>query len=194
MDWNLQKQLGDYLQCWPWKYRSRSLSTSFAIVSFDGKYQNLWRSYFIRASSHSIRNINIWNIYLEKVGQSNAVLISKWRHSMAKTSIPTKAMLHFLRASFDIFRDINIWNIWPLKGRSRSLNTTFAVALIDDKHQQVMLHMLVLSLTVFVILTFWISLVYLEKVGHVHKILLLQWRHSIENIQIYKSLIKHFVS
>ena len=49
VDWNLQKQLGDYLQFLPWKCRSRSLSTIFAIVLFDGKCQNLWRSYlFLR--------------------------------------------------------------------------------------------------------------------------------------------------
>ena len=69
VDWNLQKQFGDYLQFWPWKCRSRSLSTTLAIVSFDGKYQNLWMSYICCASSRSIRGINIWNIYLEIVDQ-----------------------------------------------------------------------------------------------------------------------------
>ena len=38
---NFQKPLNDYFKFWPWKCRSRSKSTTFAMVPFDGKYHNL---------------------------------------------------------------------------------------------------------------------------------------------------------
>ena len=40
------------------------------------------------------------------------------------------------------------------------------------------------------ILTF--EIVHLEKVGHFHQILLSQWRHSMSNVKIYTSRMKHF--
>ena len=118
--------------------RSRSMSTTFAIVSFDGIYQHLWRSY-VFALALTVSEILTFEIFtLKKYIKSNAVLITQWRHSMAKKSISTKAMLHFLCASSHHFRDINIWNSWPLKSRSRSLKTTFAITLIDDKNQHIL--------------------------------------------------------
>ena len=146
------------------------------------KYQNLWRSYvFVCASSHRIRDINIWNIYIEKVDQMYCSTNFAMAPLDGKQNLYLQKPCYISCVLSHRFRDINIWNIWPLKSRSRSLNTTFAMALIDDKNQQVMLHMFVLSLTIFKILT-WNSLVYLEQVGRVHEILLLQWRHSMENI------------
>ena len=68
------------------------------------------------------------------------------------------------------------------------------MALIDDKNQQVMLHICCVVLYRFRDINILNSLVYLEKVGHVHEILLLQWRRSMENIKIYKSIIKYFFS
>ena len=134
------------------------------ICNFD--LENVGLGHWVQLSQlcHSMANIKIYEgriffalaLTISEL-KSNAVLVSQWRHSMAKKIISTKVMLHFLRANSHRLRYINIWNIWHLKSRLRSLNTTFAMALIDDKNQQVMLHKLVLSLTVFEILTFEIA-------------------------------------
>ena len=39
---NLQEQLIDYLQFWPWKCRSKSQSMTLAMIPFDGEYHNTY--------------------------------------------------------------------------------------------------------------------------------------------------------
>ena len=58
------------------KSRSRSRSTTFAIVYFDGKYQNLNKSFHVFCnSSHSYEDINVSMFDLEKVGHSHKVQV-----------------------------------------------------------------------------------------------------------------------
>ena len=75
------------LKVWPWKVRLRLLSTTFAMVPFDGIAVTLWKSYlsifcelspFLRYSHFKIRD-------LENVDQGHVVKHSQWYHSLANT-------------------------------------------------------------------------------------------------------------
>ena len=65
----------------PWKSRSRSLSTTLAIVYF-GKYQNVkHRLIHFWAGSHRSKILTFLMFYLEKIGQGHTVQFSQWRIS-----------------------------------------------------------------------------------------------------------------
>ena len=74
----------------PWKFRSRSLSTTFEMFPFDGKYQPLWKSNLniFRWLSLFFLDIHISKFVTENIGQGHDVQHSRWRHSMANTWLP----------------------------------------------------------------------------------------------------------
>ena len=67
VDWNLQKQLGGYLQFWPWKCRSRSPSTTFCNCVIRWQISKSMKVVFLALALTVSEILTFENIYLEKV-------------------------------------------------------------------------------------------------------------------------------
>ena len=143
----------------PLKSRLRSRSTTFAMIPFDGKWHNLQKTptHFCTSSYH-FRVINIFNFRppesrswswstiftiisfdgkcqnLQNIQTHLGVQFLQRHHSMASVKI-YKRLSHIFCTSSHHFRDINILNCLPLKRRSRTKTTIFAMTPFDGKCQ-----------------------------------------------------------
>ena len=86
---------------WPWKCRSRSRCTTFAIAFFYGSWDSCQlykrRTWAFFASSHRVPDIEYYDCQkffdLEDIGQGHDVQHSQWHHSMANINFFKKLYL-----------------------------------------------------------------------------------------------------
>ena len=121
---------------WPWKCRSRSRSTTFALIPFDGEYQTLHKSFLsIFASSH-----RFWDIHISKlVTLQMQIKVMTYNNRSGAIWWKIPDFLSDDNNNVCIFKHlivkITICKVWPWRLRWRSLTTTFAVMPFDGKHQ-----------------------------------------------------------
>ena len=103
---------------WPWKFRSRWLSTTGTITPFHGKYQHLWKVTLRIAALALVLNVWPWTFIL------------KW---------PNTTFVRFIKVIARIlmqanrFGDIKVWSGSPWKFTLRSLSTTSALVSFDGE-------------------------------------------------------------
>ena len=110
------------------------------------------------------------------------------RHSIANINLHRSHKEHFCASSFRL-RDINILTFWPWQFRSSSRSTKTGLTPFDSECQssciKVIRSTFALALTVCKILL--IKTFGLEYISQGHDVQNLQWRHSMANVNLYKT-------
>ena len=175
---------------WPWMIRSRSWSTTFAVVPFNGKYLTSYLMAIVMlAFLQCLSKEPLEKCDLEiqvKVMKSNICKGSVWWQ--ISTSI--KVVLEHFSLALTVFEILTFQNLWPWKCRSRSGRTTFKVIRFNGKYATFYLLAIVtfaLSLTIYEIFANREKCknIDLKNEGQVHGVEKRNLRQSIRNVLIH---------
>ena len=157
----------------PGESRSMSRGLTVVLLSFVGKYLNLYVSKFD----------------LQKVSQAQRVQFSQWGHSISNIKIFISHPVHFYTSS-NHFRDIKAKMFDLQRDRGHEYNfRKEAVRWRISKSLKVVTCILTLALTISEI-TF--PIFYLQNVGQGHRVQFSQRGYLMVNIKICKSRSLHF--
>ena len=110
----------------PWKWRSKTRCTTFAVVLFDGKY--------LTSYPMAIVMFEFFEILTLKFMSRSWVQYSQLCHSMANINLHKRHLENFCASSYRL-GDIKILKFWPRKFRSRSHGRKTGFTPFDSEYQ-----------------------------------------------------------